>query len=787
MITAFRGFLTATISICVFMLCIVNVQAQQDSLQNINPTPTTNVTVAYKAVYSPPTRALNPLDALALQTYCTFSKLFSTEDMREKCFVSTGGSAAPVDLSSINAALSRDRTDITDLQNRPTSTQTTTSIGQTIVKYIGGGGARGPQGPAGITRIIHEYINATNTHPSPFNIVDNYQYVPVGGGPGPAGPQGPAGPAGPAGSGSNTILAGNGIAVSTTSTSSLITVQAINDLVFDGSGNLQTGGSLIRNTQTALGAFNRTWVGDGNFGIGTGTATMTPSEKLDVQGNVNIRLDDILSWGSTGSSNLINGVTRNSGTSGLLYSSANSLLLGDLTGNVRGNYAIDLQTLKSVNTQIASGLRALTIGSFNTATGDDSIAIGVSNKTTNDYSITLGRFNEAASSTSIAIGNSNKAYGNNAILFGASNTVSSLSGVAVGQGNTVNGANANTFGFQNTASGNDVIASGLYNTVLSGYSAAYGTHNNITVNATSSFIFGSNITNSIASSTMIGTTDKGKFFIGGDGFVGIASSTSVLGARTSRIADEQLRVGGKVRAWAFDTDTSADIAEMFPSDDTSLEPGMLVMFGDIEHQWNTGGFSSSTAGEYLMNGVVRATEAKKTVGVISTNPGVTLGSNTKNGVPVAFSGRIPVRVTAENGQIRKGDRITLSPTESGVGTRLNGTGASVGIALSDDGGKGVVLMLVKNEFVYDSVTENRSTGSGLCIDDVCLNKDILRRIINFFNALTPSGSNANTSGNVAGQDTSTTSSTGTTTDPVTNASTTQSTPDTAADTTVNGN
>lgn len=745
MIRDIRNTLIAITSMCVFILCITTVQAQQrgpGGPQNIDAMLRSNA-IAFRAVYSPPTRELNPVDALALQTYCTFSKLFSTEDMREKCFVSTGGSAAPVDLSSINAALSKDRTDIIDLQNRPTSTAPVTSIGQTIVKYIGGGGARGQTGKtgqtgqtgsAGITRIIHEYINATNTRPSPFNIVDNYQYVPVSGGTGPAGAQGPAGPSG---AGIN-IVGGDGIAVSTTSTSTLLTVKAVNDLVFDGSGNLQTGGSLIRNTQTSLGGFNRTWVGAGNFGIGTGTATMTPSEKLDVQGNINLRVDDIFSWGSTGASNLINGTTRNGSNTGFIYSNTSALVMGNIVGNVRGDYSIDLQTVRSANTQIASGLRALSIGTYNTATGDDSVSIGVSNKATNDYTVTLGRFNEAASSTSIAIGNSNKAYGNNSILFGASNTVSSLSGIAVGQENTVNGANANTFGFQNVASGNDVIASGLYNTVLSGYSGAYGTHNNITVNATSSFIFGSNITNSIASSTMIGTTNTGKLFIGGDGFVGIASSTSIMGARTTRIGDEQLRVGGRIRAAGFDVDAAADMAEMFPSDDPALSAGMLVMFGTTDHEWSTGGVSSSTSGDYTVTGVVRATDPKKTVGVIATNPGFILGSNTQNGVPIAFSGRIPVRVTAENGQVRKGDRITLSPTESGVGTRLNGTGASVGIALSDDMGKGVVLMLVKNEFVYDSVIENRSTGSGLCIDDVCLDKNLLKRIINFFNVLAPS-------------------------------------------------
>ncbi|MDQ5957274.1 MAG: hypothetical protein QG614_249 [Patescibacteria group bacterium] len=302
-------------------------------------------------------------------------------------------------------------------------------------------------------------------------------------------------------------------------------------------------------------------------------------------------------------------------------------------------------------------------------------------------------------------------------------------------------------------------AVGYYNTVLSSNSYIIGRSNLASSSATSSITIGNNIINDIASSTMIGASNQTKLFIGADGFVGIASSTSG-GARTSRLADEQLRVGGRIRAHGFDVDAAADLAENFPADEQDISPGHIVQFSDILHSWSPTGKSDDASFE--MNGVVKAVVAKSAIGVIATNPGIVLGSNTE-GVPVAFSGRVPVKVSAENGPVQKGDRITLSYREAGVGAKLMNAGQSVGIALSSDTGSGVVLMLVKNEYVYDptlvlegnesSVTNTSlsKTQNKMCIDEVCVDKTLLQKIISFFNSVSPSNSATNTSGNVQSQ------------------------------------
>lgn len=78
-------------------------------------------------------------------------------------------------------------------------------------------------------------------------------------------------------------------------------------------------------------------------------------------------------------------------------------------GNKRGNRAVDLQLLRGVATQVASGLRSVLIGGGNnTASGQDSI--------------NAGGFNNVVSGQQAAIlgGNNNAVSGNSAIAIGAS-------------------------------------------------------------------------------------------------------------------------------------------------------------------------------------------------------------------------------------------------------------------------------------------------------------------------------------------------------------------------------
>jgi hypothetical protein len=102
------------------------------------------------------------------------------------------------------------------------------------------------------------------------------------------------------------------------------------------------------------------------------------------------------------------------------------------------------------------------------------------------------------------------------------------------------------------------------------------------------------------------------------------------------------------------------------------------------------------------------------VGVVSTNPGFLLGGG--KGAPVAFSGRVPVLVTSEAGQVNSGDKLTLSLTQAGYAMKLTTTeGLMIGTAMSPDNGSGKVLMLVEKGYFKQDVRKKILQARGLAI------------------------------------------------------------------------
>lgn len=95
-------------------------------------------------------------------------------------------------------------------------------------------------------------------------------------------------------------------------------------------------------------------------------------------------------------------------------------------------------------------------------------------------------------------------------------------------------------------------------------------------------------------------------------------------------------------------------------------------------------------------------ENKRVLGVVSTRPGLTLGGFGDEQLfmyrkaPIALVGRVPVKISSENGAVEVGDRITPS-SAPGVGMRASDGDLAIGIALEEfsDSGVGSVLVLVK--------------------------------------------------------------------------------------------
>jgi hypothetical protein len=119
---------------------------------------------------------------------------------------------------------------------------------------------------------------------------------------------------------------------------------------------------------------------------------------------------------------------------------------------------------------------------------------------------------------------------------------------------------------------------------------------------------------------------------------------------------------------------NSDLAEMYFSSE-DLQPGDII----------------ATAGALSIE-KADAGNAQAIIGVVSTKPGMTLGfddsSLTKGqeGYPVALKGRVPVRLSTENGPIKAGDKIMLSSIP-GVGMKATEGGTVVGIALEDYDGE----------------------------------------------------------------------------------------------------
>ncbi|MEI6749474.1 MAG: tail fiber domain-containing protein, partial [Bacteroidota bacterium] len=131
----------------------------------------------------------------------------------------------------------------------------------------------------------------------------------------------------------------------------------------------------------------------------------------------------------------------------------------------------------------------------------------------------------------------------------------------------------------------------------------------------------------------------------------------------------------------------ADLAENYYTTDDSIEAGDLVSID-----------------ETLPAGVKKTDISYDNVlGVISTEPNMVFddnaGQDSGRRVAVALSGRVPVKVSIENGDISAGDYLTSS-SFPGVAMKAVKSGMVIGQAMNNYSGEstGIVLMFIKNSF-----------------------------------------------------------------------------------------
>jgi hypothetical protein len=233
-------------------------------------------------------------------------------------------------------------------------------------------------------------------------------------------------------------------------------------------------------------------------------------------------------------------------------------------GNKRGTNAIDLQTLRTASTQVASGTGGVVIGTRNTssssnpyvggvaignnnAASNGSVAIGEGNtsngvggvaigsgsasgtygaaigygstSTGTNFGYAIGRQSQANNESysfgwgvisngqySVSIGASSTTSGQYAAALGRQNTSSGSNSVAIGQSNISSGSNSYSMGYGNTAAGyNGVVALGWSNTITAG--ASYGAFAAGMQNGVSGVGFAIGVQNSVSNGCALGSTN----------------------------------------------------------------------------------------------------------------------------------------------------------------------------------------------------------------------------------------------------------------------------------------
>jgi hypothetical protein len=220
---------------------------------------------------------------------------------------------------------------------------------------------------------------------------------------------------------------------------------------------------------------------------------------------------------------------------------------GATAGNARGEYSVDLQTIRSSATQVASDESSVIAGGANNTSSKPSSTVGGghTNAATSNYStISGGQDNEAkvSSHTTVGGGNNNAASGQYATISGGNgNTaIGSPSNVAGGSNNTASGASTTVGGGSGNTAGSGsgaTVGGGIGNTaVTSSTTVAGGNNNEITINGIYGFIGGGK--ENIVSSSY------GNILGGQDNTVSASSGNVLGGSRNEVTATSATTLGG---------------------------------------------------------------------------------------------------------------------------------------------------------------------------------------------------------------------------------------------------
>ncbi|HOI42609.1 MAG TPA: hypothetical protein PK523_06660, partial [Elusimicrobiales bacterium] len=187
-------------------------------------------------------------------------------------------------------------------------------------------------------------------------------------------------------------------------------------------------------------------------GSGDNLGDHTATQDLDLAGNRIVRVSSLTITGNAANTHVLM-----AGVNGIIVSTGGAITTtgtghGTVTGNARGDGAVDLQTYREAPEQVASGIGSVIGGgAANTASYLGAVSGGILNLAGNVAAVSGGSENTASGSHSaVGGGMQNNASGDRAVVPGG------LRNIAAGQNSMVAG------GSDNTATGNYSWAGGYY-------------------------------------------------------------------------------------------------------------------------------------------------------------------------------------------------------------------------------------------------------------------------------------------------------------------------------------